>query len=34
MLRLPRSIRVAAHSGQRWNEYADSLATAWLREKL
>ena len=25
---------IAAHSGQRWNEYADSLATAWLREEL
>jgi ribonuclease HI len=22
---------IAAHSGYRWNEYADSLATAWLR---
>jgi len=25
---------VAAHAGQRWNEYADSLATAWLRDEL
>ncbi len=25
---------IAAHSGQRWNEYADSLATAWLRDTL
>lgn len=25
---------IAAHSGQRWNEYADSLATAWMREEL
>ena len=25
---------IAAHSGQRWNEYADSLATAWLRDEL
>ena len=25
---------VAAHSGNRWNEYADSLATAWMRDKL
>lgn len=25
---------IAAHSGHRWNEYADSLATAWLREVL
>ncbi len=25
---------VAAHSGNRWNEYADSLATAWMREEL
>ena len=23
---------IAAHSGHRWNEYADSLATAWMRE--
>jgi len=25
---------IASHSGQRWNEYADSLATAWLRDEL
>jgi len=25
---------IAAHSGQRWNEYADSLATAWNRDVL
>ena len=25
---------IAAHSGHRWNEYADSLATAWMREEL
>lgn len=25
---------IAAHAGNLWNEYADSLATAWLREKL
>jgi len=25
---------VAAHSGNRWNEYADSLATAWMRNRL
>ena len=25
---------IASHSGSRWNEYADSLATAWLREEL
>jgi ribonuclease HI len=25
---------IAAHSGQRWNEYADSLSTAWLRDEL
>lgn len=25
---------IAAHSGNRWNEYADSLATAWLRDEL
>ena len=25
---------IAAHSGNRWNEYADSLATAWMRETL
>ena len=23
----------AAHSGTRWNEYADSLATAWMRKE-
>lgn len=25
---------IAAHSGYRWNEYADSLATAWMRPEL
>ena len=25
---------IAAHAGNRWNEYADSLATAWLRDTL
>jgi ribonuclease HI len=25
---------IAAHSGNRWNEYADSLASAWQREDL
>jgi ribonuclease HI len=25
---------IAAHSGNRWNEYADSLATAWMRHEL
>lgn len=25
---------VAAHSGNLWNEYADSLATAWMRDTL
>ena len=25
---------IAAHSGNRWNEYADSLATAWSRTQL
>ena len=25
---------IAAHSGFRWNEYADSLATAWSRSDL
>jgi len=25
---------IAAHSGNRWNEYADSLSTAWRRDKL
>lgn len=25
---------VKAHNGWRWNEYADSLATAWARETL
>ena len=25
---------IAAHRGYRWNEYADSLATAWMRDSL
>ncbi|MBN2496827.1 MAG: ribonuclease HI [Deltaproteobacteria bacterium] len=25
---------IAAHSGKRWNEYADSLSTAWARDEL
>ncbi len=25
---------IAAHSGNRWNEYADCLATAWMRETV
>ena len=25
---------IAAHSGNRWNEYADSLAVAWRRETV
>jgi len=25
---------IKAHNGWRWNEYADSLATAWARENL
>ena len=25
---------IAAHNGYRWNEYADSLASAWRREEL
>jgi ribonuclease HI len=25
---------IAAHSGCRWNEYADSLATVWMRPEL
>jgi ribonuclease HI len=25
---------IAAHSGHRWNEYADSLSTAWNRDEL
>ena len=25
---------IAAHNGYRWNEYADSLASAWRRTKL
>ena len=25
---------IAAHNGYRWTEYADSLASAWRREKL
>jgi ribonuclease HI len=24
---------IAAHSGYRWNEYADALATAWMRDE-
>ena len=25
---------IAAHAAHRWNEYADSLATAWMRDEL
>ena len=25
---------IAAHAGNRWNEYADSLSTAWSRDEL
>lgn len=25
---------IRAHAGNRWNEYADALATAWARERL
>jgi ribonuclease HI len=25
---------IKAHAGNRWNEYADSLATAWARDEL
>ena len=25
---------IAGHAGHRWNEYADSLATAWMRSAL
>jgi ribonuclease HI len=25
---------IRAHAGNRWNEYADSLATAWARDVL
>ncbi len=25
---------IKAHNGSRWNEYADSLATAWMRDQL
>ena len=25
---------IKAHAGNRWNEYADALATAWAREEL
>lgn len=25
---------IKAHAGSRWNEYADSLATAWARDEL
>jgi len=24
---------IAAHTGNRWNEYADSLATSWMRDE-
>ena len=29
-----RLVWIAAHSGDRWNEYADSLATAWMRSSV
>ena len=29
-----RLVWIAAHSGDRWNEYADSLATAWMRDSV
>jgi ribonuclease HI len=25
---------IKAHDGSRWNEYADSLATAWMRDEM
>lgn len=25
---------IRAHAGNRWNEYADALATAWTRDEL
>ena len=25
---------IRAHNGTRWNEYADSLSTAWMRETI
>jgi ribonuclease HI len=25
---------IRAHQGNRWNEYADALATAWVRSEL
>lgn len=25
---------IAAHSGNRWNEYADALSTGWMRDEL
>jgi ribonuclease HI len=25
---------IKAHAGNRWNEYADALATAWARDEL
>lgn len=25
---------IKAHNGDRWNEYADSLATAWMRQEV
>jgi ribonuclease HI len=35
-LRHPRAklVWIKAHDGSRWNEYADALATAYLRERL
>ena len=29
-----RLCKIRGHSGNRWNEYADALATAWMREEL
>ena len=29
-----RLVWIAAHSGDRWNEYADSLATAYRRDVM
>ena len=26
--------RSLTHSGYRWNEYADALATAWMRDEV
>ena len=29
-----RLVWIKAHDGSRWNEYADSLSTAWMRDEV